>query len=184
MKCVVWNSSRASLDELRGTTKDSFRITSMPARRNWSLERTECMPVPFPGWVVKWQNFELKSFGVSRYVERRPTARCVVLENTAEKLRTFYEIRRLFVVMTRNLSLLTLQICIQDMPSSNLASEEETVYTETSIVCIRCIMLHFKTQLCGRILCSNVGKYGKFRLGNTYCRCCENDLTWGNVKLK
>ena len=45
------------------------------------------------------------------------------------------------------------------------------------VVFIRRILLYFRTQLCGCILCSNGGESGKFRVGNIYCRCCENDLT-------
>jgi hypothetical protein len=84
----------------------------------------------------------------------------------------------------RKLTLVTLQICIQDMPSSNLASEEEIFNMERFTVFIGRIMLHFKTQLCGPILRDNVGECGKFRVGNSSSRFCENDLTWSGVNLK
>ena len=74
---------------------------NQPANRDLNLEPPEYMPEPLPGWVMKWQNFELKYVGVCSYVETWPTPRGIVLEQMVKKLcYSFYEIRRLFVVMT------------------------------------------------------------------------------------
>lgn len=177
---LFWNSSRAPLDQLRGTTKDSFRMTSQPARWDLNLEPPEYMPVPLPGWALKWQDFELKFVGVLG------TSKC-------DQLHSSWEHGQETPHLLRN----TQVICRDDRKQSRHFADlypghavfesrfrRRNILHGIDIVFIRRILLHFKTQLCGRIFCSNGGESRKFRVGNMYCRCCENDLTWSGAKLK
>jgi hypothetical protein len=48
----------------------------------------------------------------------------------------------------RNLHLVNSQVCIQDIPFSNLGSKEENLCTETMFGCSGKILLYYGTQLC------------------------------------
>ena len=103
--------------------------------------------------------------------------------HTTKKLRTFYEIRRLFVVMTGNWVWLHCRFVFR-MCRRRISLPKKKQFTQKRPLCLLGRLYYTWRLSFAAVHSSNVGESGTFRLGNTYCRCCGNDLTWGGVKLK